>query len=68
MTNAAHSLETVFFHNIYETTFRFMAGSEPEAFHPGGVEKKNEEPAVVGVVIVLVGVHLCQEQTVSTII
>jgi hypothetical protein len=42
VTNAAHSLETVFFHNIYETTFRFLAGSEPEAFHPGGVEKKTK--------------------------
>jgi hypothetical protein len=30
-------------------------------------QKKKEEPAVVGVVIFPVGVHLCQEQTVSTV-
>jgi hypothetical protein len=71
VTNAAHSVETVFSLNIYETTFRFMAGSRPEAFHPSDAKKKkrkNKEPAVVGVVIVPVGVHLCQEQTVSAII
>jgi hypothetical protein len=68
VTNAAHSLETVYFPDIYEATFRFMAGSEPEAFHRSEAEKRKEEASVIGVVIVPVGVYLCQEQTVSTII
>jgi hypothetical protein len=40
VTNAAHSLETVYFPDIYEAMFRFMAGSEPEAFHRSEAEKK----------------------------
>jgi hypothetical protein len=64
VTNAGRSLEAVYVPDIYEATFRLMAGAEPGAFH----RSEAEGVAVIGVVIAPVGVYLCQEQSVSVIV